>query len=239
MAVASWPDVQHGGVEEDLAVRLEKQAPATMSGWLKKRNSTWIESWSRRHFVLKEGRLHWCKEQLPRCQPALVPDRSCIDFSRTPCRVVAVEGRPGGLVLSPASGHRWHPSDMHSRAGTKQAVVLDLGASPGLEANWLGMLRQHLAFARARASLRAHRFDLRLGLSAVDPRRCGGEAECAVCLEPLAAGADGADAPVVLRTPCGHTFHQACMRRWTRRHPRQPTCPTCRCALGDEVAKPC
>lgn len=46
--------------------------------------------------------------------------------------------------------------------------------------------------------------------------------ECSVCLTPIA--------PRLLhRTPCGHTFHRACLDRWLRRG--KTTCPVCRGTL--------
>ena len=63
------------------------------------------------------------------------------------------------------------------------------------------------------------------------PRRQAQEsdspAECAVCLEPFAAGE-------WLRTlPCSHEYHCACIDHWllkadSRRWRRRPTCPLCK-----------
>ena len=46
-------------------------------------------------------------------------------------------------------------------------------------------------------------------------------ADCAICQEPIADGA--------LRLPCGHLYHEPCMRAWMHSH---SSCPTCRFELG-------
>ena len=45
-------------------------------------------------------------------------------------------------------------------------------------------------------------------------------ADCAICQEPVADGA--------LRLPCGHLYHEPCMRAWMHSH---SSCPTCRFEL--------
>ena len=46
--------------------------------------------------------------------------------------------------------------------------------------------------------------------------------ECAICLNSLSNNG------VVVRTPCGHLFHEECLGRWIS---TDPTCPTCRKVL--------
>ena len=46
------------------------------------------------------------------------------------------------------------------------------------------------------------------------------EDECSICLEAFEAGAG-----VVKRTPCGHSFHEACLNNWFK---CARTCPNCR-----------
>jgi len=82
----------------------------------------------------------------------------------------------------------------------------------------------------------------------------GEEAECSICMEPLDAtksvggfaklaaavtpllrrgGAvhpGGPAAGALLTLPCGHRFHDACLRRWAARH---TTCPYCRAEVTE------
>jgi hypothetical protein len=63
---------------------------------------------------------------------------------------------------------------------------------------------------------RKERFNWRMERPAPD-------AECPVCLEAIGAHA-------FLRTPCGHVFHDQCLREWAVGHDH-PDCPVCRHAL--------
>ncbi|KAK1616542.1 hypothetical protein QYE76_022295 [Lolium multiflorum] len=60
-------------------------------------------------------------------------------------------------------------------------------------------------------------------------RRCavaGGWAQCAICLVVMP------DGEVVRRLPaCGHMFHVECIDTWLYSH---PTCPLCRCDVGQD-----
>lgn len=60
-----------------------------------------------------------------------------------------------------------------------------------------------------------------------DPVRRFGDETCVICMDALASGKDAsedeAQQPVAL--PCGHEFHEDCLRSWLV---RQPRCPTCR-----------
>ena len=60
-----------------------------------------------------------------------------------------------------------------------------------------------------------------------DPVRRFGDETCVICMDALASGKDAsedeAQQPVAL--PCGHEFHEDCLRSWLV---RQPRCPNCR-----------
>jgi hypothetical protein len=63
-------------------------------------------------------------------------------------------------------------------------------------------------------------------------RRCtgaGGWAQCAICLAVVS------DGEVVRRLPaCGHMFHVECVDMWLYSH---PTCPLCRCDVGQAAGE--
>mmetsp|Transcript_16645 Transcript_16645/g.39059 ORF Transcript_16645/g.39059 Transcript_16645/m.39059 type:complete len:160 (+) Transcript_16645:72-551(+) len=62
--------------------------------------------------------------------------------------------------------------------------------------------------------------------------------DCAICLGPLAAApvAEEHGSPArVLRLPCSHDFHEACVTRWIC---TQRTCPLCRGAVNRIVNRP-
>lgn len=46
--------------------------------------------------------------------------------------------------------------------------------------------------------------------------------QCAVCVESIFAGEE------VLRLPCSHRFHKACVVRWLESSSFQPSCPLCK-----------
>lgn len=50
--------------------------------------------------------------------------------------------------------------------------------------------------------------------------------DCAVCQDSFTLGEKG-----VVRMPCDHYFHRACLRPWLRSH---NTCPTCRYELDTQ-----
>ncbi|EER05104.1 conserved hypothetical protein [Perkinsus marinus ATCC 50983] len=52
--------------------------------------------------------------------------------------------------------------------------------------------------------------------------RAGGSFECPICL------ADCRDDPGVRLLPCGHCFHEDCIRAWFISQLIKPTCPLCR-----------
>jgi len=53
----------------------------------------------------------------------------------------------------------------------------------------------------------------------------GQSMECPICTDMFSA-----NTKVVVRTHCGHHFHQACLARWCRNH---LDCPMCRTTVGD------
>lgn len=66
-------------------------------------------------------------------------------------------------------------------------------------------------------------------LSLEDLKRQGNDSVCVICADDIAE-----EGTPVVALSCGHTFHDACIRRWlTRRH----TCPTCRLELEVDDVK--
>jgi len=64
---------------------------------------------------------------------------------------------------------------------------------------------------------------------ALTAERRGGDSVCVICADELTEAGN-----FVVSLACGHTFHDACIRRWlTRRH----TCPTCRLELEVDDVK--
>ena len=52
---------------------------------------------------------------------------------------------------------------------------------------------------------------------------------CAVCIQEMMAE------ELAVKLPCGHHFHEECIRTWLR---KQHTCPTCRNPLPPKAAAP-
>mmetsp|Transcript_118281 Transcript_118281/g.297463 ORF Transcript_118281/g.297463 Transcript_118281/m.297463 type:complete len:261 (+) Transcript_118281:74-856(+) len=219
-------DGDHGGEQHGDSASSsggEEEPPTSLAGSFRKFSTGAINRWSIRHFVLVDGWLFWSKETLPCELPSLIKDSSCIDLSRTPCEVIATEGKPGHLQLVPVGRRRWSRLDLNSRAGSKEALLLDVGER---HEEWVDVLRQHISFARDRAAERERQADVRMGLSVVEEdelvaaREC--QQECPVCLEALVKQQP------VLRTPCNHFLHQECLKQWLRKAPKKPSCPSCR-----------
>ncbi|KAJ1266020.1 hypothetical protein BS78_08G118900 [Paspalum vaginatum] len=67
------------------------------------------------------------------------------------------------------------------------------------------------------------------GAVASAPTEAASPAECAICLERLCGGGGpGDDGGCVVRLPCTHVFHSACLGRWLR---SRADCPYCRAAV--------
>lgn len=58
----------------------------------------------------------------------------------------------------------------------------------------------------------------------------GQSMECPICTESYAS-----NTKAVVRTPCGHFFHEACLARWCKNH---LDCPMCRAQIGEIAASP-
>jgi len=138
--------------------------PTSTAGILMKQSHGTFRHWSKRHFVLRHGCLHWSHEDLPVDCPGSVENRSFIDFSRTPCDLIVLEG--SRLLLQPAHGFRWNSNDRHSSVGTNQPLMLKYEQSRELKER----LRQHIAFGRdLRASRKQRDSERLLGLVSVGP----------------------------------------------------------------------
>jgi hypothetical protein len=120
-------------------------------------------------------------------------------------------GINGGQMLFTAALVKYHPMFEGSWAGiVSPAIVWSvLQIVVIILQNCCGS-----AFFMPKES-RKQRFDWRA--ERPDP-----ETECPVCLDTI-----GAD-QTFLRTPCGHVFHDRCLRTWTDEH---PDCPVCRHVL--------
>jgi len=189
--------------------------PVAFAGVMRKRcGGLWRRS-TTRFFALRAGCFIWAAQE-PLCGPA-DHARSCVDFSKTECEVLAEAA--GCVTLRPLPGRKWHHRDAHSRAGTARPICLDFG---GDAEAWAERLDRHIAYGRAlrrgRLALTAQGRFAALGLEDC----CNVEESCAVCLESL----DGA----AVRTPCGHAFHRDCVQRWAM---KTASCPLCRADLGD------
>ncbi|ORY90561.1 hypothetical protein BCR43DRAFT_499507 [Syncephalastrum racemosum] len=53
--------------------------------------------------------------------------------------------------------------------------------------------------------------------------------DCAICREKMKSAK---------KLSCGHLFHLHCLHSWIQHHVSQPTCPTCRRPLSDDVKYP-
>ena len=66
-------------------------------------------------------------------------------------------------------------------------------------------------------------------------RKCPRDLECSICLQSVLGR-------TATHTPCGHTFHTICLRRWglSGRGDAALKCPICRCMIRDppEVENP-
>mmetsp|Transcript_73935 Transcript_73935/g.211995 ORF Transcript_73935/g.211995 Transcript_73935/m.211995 type:complete len:294 (+) Transcript_73935:84-965(+) len=142
----------------------EVTEPTSTAGILMKQSHGTFRHWSKRHFVLRHGCLHWSHEELPVDRPGSVENRSFIDFSRTPCDLIVLEG--SRLLLQPAHGFRWNSNDRHSSVGTNQPLMLKYEQSRELKDH----LREHIAFGRdLRASRKQRDSERSMGLVSVGP----------------------------------------------------------------------
>mmetsp|Transcript_73937 Transcript_73937/g.212003 ORF Transcript_73937/g.212003 Transcript_73937/m.212003 type:complete len:287 (+) Transcript_73937:84-944(+) len=232
----------------------EVTEPTSTAGILMKQSHGTFRHWSKRHFVLRHGCLHWSHEDLPVHRPGSVENRSFIDFSRTPCDLIVLEG--SRLLLQPAHGFRWNSNDRHSRAGTAQPLMLMSEQSRELKES----LREHIAFGRdLRASCKQRDRERVMGLVSVgpvdlaeEPDEEAGSSTCAACLLELfpevkenkdlsaVAAASGRSEEgisqsrsngsrkgfgLVVKTPCQHYFHRTCLNDWVM---KAGTCPVCK-----------
>mmetsp|Transcript_73938 Transcript_73938/g.212006 ORF Transcript_73938/g.212006 Transcript_73938/m.212006 type:complete len:287 (+) Transcript_73938:84-944(+) len=232
----------------------EVTEPTSTAGILMKQSHGTFRHWSKRHFVLRHGCLHWSHEELPVDRPGSVENRSFIDFSRTPCDLIVLEG--SRLLLQPAHGFRWNSNDRHSSVGTNQPLMLKYEQSRELKDH----LREHIAFGRDLRASRMQRDRERvIGLVSVglddladELDEEAGSSTCAACLLELfpevkenkdlsaVAAASGRSEEgisqsrsngsrkgfgLVVKTPCQHYFHRTCLNDWVM---KAGTCPVCK-----------
>jgi hypothetical protein len=189
---------------------------------------------------------------LPHC--GQLPERKCgeLDLGCTECEVAECSESKTAFMVRPKEGFCWSVSDgEHSRQGTGFAFVLDCTGSQLTRSQWLEHFQQHIACGQARArgelELPAQEDpDVERALSSVLCRVDGALEQaldaCSVCLDEQATQGEAAEERPVVRTACGHCFHEACARRWLRAHRR---CPMCRKKLlrrkGGKLvaARPC
>lgn len=208
-------------------------------------SSAWQRfSWRRRLVVLENGRMSWHSTRLlDRLFPEDAEDscrrRGSIDFGLTSCEILAAPGSETKFVLRPRDGSRWSNADEHRRQGTGAAFTFDCTGSGVSRDQWLQYFQQHIARGQARVNGELEsgidpvidsvltRADV--SLCAAGPLDC-----CCVCLEDLELPGDhrhcdgaacGCGGPIV-RTECGHYFHEACVRPWLQARRRCPLCRT-------------
>jgi hypothetical protein len=81
-------------------------------------------------------------------------------------------------------------------------------------------------------TLKPAQFDLRsLHVAQNELPASQDECTCVVCMESLRANLHSVSPDVVVKLPCGHIFHQACILAWFSRGVTCSTCPTCRCPV--------
>jgi len=161
----------------------EVTEPTSTAGILMKQSHGTFRHWSKRHFVLRLGCLHWSHEKLPVHRPGSVENRSYIDFSRTPCDLIVLEG--SRLLLQPTNGFMWNTNDRHSSAGTAQPLMLMSEQSRELKES----LREHIAFGRdLRASRKQRDSERSMGLVSVGPDELAEENDKAENPEDRKAG---------------------------------------------------
>mmetsp|Transcript_171876 Transcript_171876/g.550831 ORF Transcript_171876/g.550831 Transcript_171876/m.550831 type:complete len:283 (+) Transcript_171876:67-915(+) len=243
----------------------EVTEPTSTAGILMKQSHGTFRHWSKRHFVLRHGCLHWSHEDMPVDCPGSMENRSFIDFSRTPCDLIVLEG--SRLLLQPTHGFMWNTNDRHSSAGTAQPLMLMSEQSCELKES----LREHIAFGRdLRASCKQRDRERVMGLVSVGPDDLAeelyektGKSTCAVCLLELfpdvernndlisvAVVSGGSQEGInhsnsngsrkgrglVVKTPCQHYFHRTCLNVWVM---KSGTCPVCETDMTSQKPPHC
>jgi len=200
-----------------------------------------VARWTKRHFLLKDGCLHWDRSALAVSRTGEVSSRSCVDFSKTRCNVLAQE--ECRVVIKPVCGAKWSRLGQHSRAGTQLAIVLACDGEHRTEvlASMVDHIKAHVAYGlrlrRLRHRLKEHLRTQRLGFKpvpnvqaeGVDEEDC---ASCAICCEDMFGLNCG---PSVIEASCGHRFHAECVIPWALKH---ASCPLCREAWTPSRAAP-
>jgi len=243
----------------------EVTEPTSTAGILMKQSHGTFRHWSKRHFVLRLGCLHWSHEKLPVHRPGSVENRSYIDFSRTPCDLIVLEG--SRLLLQPTNGFMWNTNDRHSSAGTAQPLMLMSEQSRELKES----LREHIAFGRdLRASRKQRDRERVMGLVSVGPDDLAekldeeaGNSTCAVCvlelfldveenkdLSSVVVASGGTEEGIsqassnvslkgrglVVKTPCQHYFHRIFLNDWVM---KAGTCPVCKTDMTSQKPPHC
>uniref|UniRef100_A0A7S2P053 RING-type domain-containing protein n=1 Tax=Zooxanthella nutricula TaxID=1333877 RepID=A0A7S2P053_9DINO len=192
--------------------------------------------WRWRHVELLGGCLVWSawKRSGGRAHSNvdLVP-RGMLDLRLTSCDITKLDGATQ-FKLSPARGHDWKSLPYRQSFRTFVFDAKDSGLSRD---EWCRALHKHAHFGRRVAE--------EMALSPLPPLAtqlipsegmqaygiCSQQEvegscvdECPICFEDLD------NLSVVARTPCGHVFHEDCVRRWLA---KRGTCPLCREQLCD------
>lgn len=215
--------------EELRALSGRPPPPAVPGSLLKQGRGVW-KSWRKCFVVLREGRLHWSKTEMTAERPADIGPHAIMDFSRTPCEVLASEHCDGRLILRPLPGHCWDVADWQTGVGTSQPLMLDAGQRRNY---WLQSIRDHVAYGRVKGAERLQRSKVGCipdALGALDPKDLPVREECAICLMELQV--DGQQH--ILKACCGHVFHSDCVFHWLQ---TATSCPVCRAELFTEVEK--
>lgn len=189
--------------------------PSKVCGYLRKCKAKVgcfpLTHWPRREVSLEKGFLRW--------------GVSSLDFAKTTCEVIEVEGSTSEFIVRPKQGHFWSDCDAHKYKQTAREFVFDVADSTISRRTWTRHLERHIAFGRIR--WHAERGEaVAAALSTLEASQCAGGlyGTCPICLEDLCCD-ECSESSQVCQVRCGHAFHLTCAGRWLQ---TQSTCPLCR-----------
>lgn len=200
------------------------QQGSWLSGWCSASFSVTLSLVREMDFLLRNGRLSLGR----RSTIGGFDEEVTLDFALTKCKDPVVISRQAvsmtmTMTLAPAAGHRWQnlPRDQRERA-----FVLSVSGSQAQQDEFERHVQAHVQFGQEIWTST----DAALDILTDDEIQSEGE-DCSICSQPMRAPGqmrswfEEDDTHVVVRTRCGHCFHESCVRKWLRDN---STCPLCR-----------